>query len=122
MAAAEPVIRAVLPDANVPTSIRATGTPVRHIARDEIEQTLTQWLDTHPDGTACVIGKPDLASTDRVQSLQPDQVKGLEFDLVILVPDTFTDDSAGVVDRYVAMTRTTNLLVVADGSVAPSTS
>src|SRR6185437_2774438 len=30
MAEAEPVIRAVLPDANVPTSIRSTGVPVVH--------------------------------------------------------------------------------------------
>ena len=30
MAEAEPVIRAVLPDANVPISIRSTGVPVRH--------------------------------------------------------------------------------------------
>ncbi len=30
MAEAEPVIRAVLPDANVPTSIRSSGVPVRH--------------------------------------------------------------------------------------------
>ena len=30
MAEAEPVIRAVLPDANVPTSIRRTGVPVVH--------------------------------------------------------------------------------------------
>ena len=30
MAEAEPVIRAALPDANVPTSVRSTGVPVRH--------------------------------------------------------------------------------------------
>ena len=30
MAEAEPVIRAVLPDANVPTSIRSSGIPVEH--------------------------------------------------------------------------------------------
>ena len=30
MAEAEPVIRAALPDANVPTSIRRTGVPVVH--------------------------------------------------------------------------------------------
>ena len=30
MAEAEPVIRAVLPDANVPTSIRSSGVPVVH--------------------------------------------------------------------------------------------
>ena len=30
MAEAEPVIRAVFPDANVPTSVRSSGVPVRH--------------------------------------------------------------------------------------------
>ena len=36
MAEAEPVIRAVLPDANVPTSIRSTDVPVVHGAVSEL--------------------------------------------------------------------------------------
>ena len=39
--------------------------------------------------------------------------KGLEFDLVVVVdPDTFGDGIEGAVDRYVAMTRATQRLVV----------
>ena len=39
----------------------------------------------HPEGTACVVGDPTFAATSRVRSLSPELVKGLEFDLVVLV-------------------------------------
>ena len=43
--------------------------------------------------------------------------KGLEFDLVVLVdPDRFGDGIEGAVDRYVAMTRATQQLVVLTSS------
>src|SRR3712207_6714235 len=58
MAEAEPVIRAVLPDANVPTSIRSTGVPVRHGSASELGTVLDTWLAAHAEGTACVIGDP----------------------------------------------------------------
>jgi DNA helicase IV len=45
--------------------------------------------------------------------LTPELTKGLEFDLVVLVnPETFGDGIEGAVDRYVAMTRATQRLVV----------
>jgi len=113
MEVAEPVIRAVLPDANVPTSIRRSGVAVERGAVGELGMILERWLAGHPEGTACVIGAPDLASTPRVRSLSPEVSKGLEFDLVVLVdPDRFGDGIEGAVDRYVAMTRTTRELVV----------
>ncbi|MBW8730381.1 MAG: AAA family ATPase, partial [Terrabacter sp.] len=58
MLEAEPVIRAALPDANVPTSIRASGVPVQHGSAADLEEVLGTWLGAHPDGTACVIGVP----------------------------------------------------------------
>ncbi|MGC3994300.1 MAG: RNA polymerase recycling motor ATPase HelR [Propionicimonas sp.] len=120
MAAAEPVIRAVLPDASVPTSIRVGGRPVRHASTSELASVLTDWLAAHPEGTACVVGDPSFAATDRVHSLAPDQVKGLEFDLVVLVdPDRFGVGVPGAVDRYVAMTRATRELVVLTSSPRP---
>jgi DNA helicase IV len=113
MAEAEPVIRAVLPDANVPTSIRASGLPVLHRSRAELAAILDSWVTEQLDGIACVIGDPTLASTDRVRSLAPELVKGLEFDLVVLVdPEEFGDGTEGAVDRYVAMTRATHQLVI----------
>jgi DNA helicase IV len=112
MAEAEPVIRAALPDANVPTSIRE-GAPVRHGRVDELRTVLDGWLAEHPEGIACVIGDPGFEPTGRVRSLTPELAKGLEFDLVVLVdPQRFGDGVEGAVDRYVAMTRATQQLVV----------
>jgi hypothetical protein len=113
MAEAEPVIRAVLPDANVPTSIRAGGRPVIHGFAAERGPILDAWLAAHDEGIACVIGDPGFRSTARVRSLTPELAKGLEFDLVILVdPDAFGTGIEGAVDRYVAMTRATQQLVI----------
>jgi hypothetical protein len=113
MAEAEPVIRAVLPDANVPVSIRATGFPVVHGPASDLGSILEAWLAAQAEGVACVIGDPAFRATSRVRSLTPELSKGLEFDLVILVdPETFGTGIEGAVDRYVAMTRTTQRLVI----------
>ncbi|WP_206068966.1 RNA polymerase recycling motor ATPase HelR [Nonomuraea composti] len=113
MTEAEPVIRAALPDANVPTSIRSTGVPVVHGSASELGSILDAWLAEHADGTACVIGDPAFAERPRVRSLTPELSKGLEFDLVVLVdPDSFGEGIEGAVDRYVAMTRATQRLVI----------
>jgi superfamily I DNA/RNA helicase len=113
MAEAEPVIRAVLPDANVPTSIRGSGLPVVHGSASELHSILDTWLAAHAEGIACVIGDPGFRAMARVQSLTPELSKGLEFDLVVLVdPDAFGDGIEGAVDRYVAMTRATQQLVI----------
>jgi hypothetical protein len=113
MAEAEPVIRAVLPDANVPTSIRSGGVPVVHGKVADLSAILDAWAAAHAEGVACVIGSPDFRATSRVRSLTPELSKGLEFDLVVLVdPEEFGDGIEGAVDRYVAMTRATRQLVV----------
>ncbi|MBF9128761.1 AAA family ATPase [Plantactinospora sp. S1510] len=113
MVEAEPVIRAVLPDANVPTSIRSSGVPVVHGSASDLGAILDTWLATHADGIACVIGDPTFPATSRVRSLTPELSKGLEFDLVVLVdPEAFGSGTEGAVDRYVAMTRATQQLVV----------
>ncbi|MES9542174.1 RNA polymerase recycling motor ATPase HelR [Actinomadura sp. NPDC000600] len=113
MAEAEPVIRAALPDANVPTSIRGTGVPVVHGSAADLDAVIGAWLAAHDDGIACVIGDPAFPGTPRVRSLTPELAKGLEFDLVVLVdPEGFGDGIEGAVDRYVAMTRATRELVV----------
>jgi DNA helicase IV len=113
MAEAEPVIRAVSPDANVPISIRSSGVPVVHGATSELRLILDTWLAAHADGIACVIGEPTFEATSRVRPLTPELAKGLEFDLVVLVdPDAFGIGIEGTVDRYVAMTRATQQLVI----------
>ncbi|MFF9568412.1 RNA polymerase recycling motor ATPase HelR [Streptomyces sp. NPDC014685] len=120
MTEAEPVIRAALPDANVPTSIRASGIPVAYGPVSELGPVLDAWLAAHDEGTACVIGdaafRATFRATPRIRSLTPELSKGLEFDLVVLVdPESFGKGGEGIegaVDRYVAMTRATRQLVV----------
>ncbi|MEU1599199.1 RNA polymerase recycling motor ATPase HelR [Streptomyces sp. NPDC005708] len=113
MAEAEPAIRAALPDANVPTSIRSSGVPVVHGSASDLSSILDTWLAGHSDGIACVIGDPTFRETSRVQSLTPELSKGLEFDLVALIdPEEFGKGIEGAVDRYVAMTRATQRLVI----------
>jgi hypothetical protein len=117
MAEAEPVIRAVLPDANVPASIRSTGVPVAHGPAADLGPVLDTWLAAHADGIACVIGDPTFRATPRVRSLTPELAKGLEFDLVVLIdPQAFGNGIEGAVDRYVAMTRATQQLVILTSS------
>ncbi|MFJ4081739.1 RNA polymerase recycling motor ATPase HelR [Streptomyces iakyrus] len=118
MAEAEPVIRAALPDANVPTSIRSSGVPVRHGSAAELTSVLDTWLAGHADGIACVIGDPAFRPVSpRVRSLTPELSKGLEFDLVVLVdPENFGEGVEGAVDHYVAMTRATQELVILTNS------
>ncbi|WP_412740832.1 RNA polymerase recycling motor ATPase HelR [Krasilnikovia sp. MM14-A1259] len=117
MVEAEPVIRAALPDANVPTSIRSGGRPVGYGPVPRLRSILDDWLAAHDDGIACVIGDPTVADTARVRSLAPELSKGLEFDLVVLVdPESFGDGIEGAVDRYVAMTRATQELVILTSS------
>jgi hypothetical protein len=113
MAAAEPVIRAALPDANVPTSVRSGGVPVTSGSAADLDAVVDAWLDAHPEGVACVIGAPGFVERPRVRSSSPSAAKGLEFDLVVLVdPEQYGSGTAGAVDRYVAMTRATQELVV----------
>jgi hypothetical protein len=122
MTEAEPVIRAVLPDANVPASIRSNGIPVTSGPASDLGPVLGTWLASHAEGTACVIGDPVFLkstgrATSRVRSLTPELSKGLEFDLVVLIdPETFGAGIEGAVDRYVAMTRATRQLVILKSS------
>ena len=122
MTEAEPVIRAELPDANVPTSIRSNGVPVVHGSVAELDAIVDTWLAAHADGIACVIGADGIEAgmfraTSRVRSLTPELSKGLEFDLVVLIdPEAFGEGIEGAVDRYVAMTRATQRLVILTSS------
>ncbi|MDQ6874334.1 MAG: AAA family ATPase [Actinomycetota bacterium] len=116
MAEAEPVIRAVLPDADVPISIRSSDVPVVYGPTSELDPILDTWLESHAEGIAVVVGDPTFRGTSRVRSLTPELAKGLEFDLVVLVdPEAFGTGIEGAVDRYVAMTRSTQQLVILTG-------
>ncbi len=115
MDAAALVIREAFPDAGVPVSIRHSGIAVRYGTVDQLDAILADWLAAN-DGIACVIGDARFVSSERVQAFTPQTVKGLEFDLVVLVsPAAFGAGAAGAVDRYVAMTRATQQLVILNG-------
>ncbi len=111
----------MLPDANVPVSIRSTGVPVVHGPVSDLEVILDDWLAAHDGGIACVITTNDaetgaVRTSSRVRCLTPELVKGLEFDLVVWVqPGAFGRGIEGAVDRYVAMTRATQQLVILTG-------
>jgi DNA helicase IV len=78
-----------------------------------VESIVGSWLAEHDEGIACVIGDPTFQRSARVQSLSPELAKGLEFDLVVLVePESRQESIEEVVDRYVAMTRATQQLVI----------
>lgn len=101
MDAAAPVIRTVRPDANVPEPVRSSGVPAPRL-RDHCSRRAAS----------------ELPASDRVRALSPADAKGLEFDLVVLVdPGSLGRGVTGAVDRYVAMTRATQRLVV---MLAPS--
>ncbi len=107
MAEAEPVIRRVLPDANVPISIRHSGVPVTYGSTAELDAILAGWRAEHIDGIACVIAISDPRGTSpldpRVRWVTPELSKGLEFDLVVLLdPETFGD---GIEGRWTATSR-----------------
>ena len=79
---------------------------------------LDGWLAEHDEGTACVLTREGAGAhpDERVRHLSPVLAKGLEFDLVVLVePSSYGDGLTGAVDRYVAMTRSTDRLVVLEG-------
>jgi DNA helicase IV len=63
------------------------------------------------------VGAGAQRATPRVRWLTPQLSKGLEFDLVVLVdPESFGTGIEGAVDRYVAMTRATQRLVILTSS------
>jgi superfamily I DNA/RNA helicase len=93
-----------------------------HGPASDLGAILGAWIAAHAEGIACVIGDPrsqagSVRATSRVRSLTPELSKGLEFDLVILIdPEAFGTGIEGAVDRYVAMTRATQQLVILTSS------
>jgi superfamily I DNA/RNA helicase len=96
-----------------------------HGPASDLGAIIDTWLAAHGDGIACVIGDPTFPATSRVRSLTPELSKGLEFDLVVIVDAEPTGDGVagafgtgieGAVDRYVAMTRATQQLVILTSS------
>lgn len=79
--------------------------PFAHVVVDEAQE-----LDANVPTSVRSGGVP---VQRRVRSLSPIQAKGMEFDLVLLVDSgAFGPGVIGALDRYVAMTRATQRLVI----------
>lgn len=135
MEVAATAIRAVLPQVQVPTSVRSSGRAVQTVSPGEVGEMLASWVAERPDGSICLIAEDAVVTEDlrlRIQDWQrqhpalrlltPELAKGLEFDLVLVLdPDSWGAGEtpiagertvAAAVDRYVAMTRATQHLVI----------
>ncbi|KUI28894.1 helicase [Mycobacterium sp. IS-1742] len=113
MAVAAAVLAEFAPAVTPPESVRSTGVPPwrRLVAPDEIASAIADFMQEEDarDGTCVVIGPPDVPGT-----VAPADVKGLEFDAVLLVePERIFDGPRGAADLYVALTRATQRLAIA---------
>ncbi|BBY18734.1 RNA polymerase recycling motor ATPase HelR [Mycolicibacterium litorale] len=113
MAVAAAVLAEFAPEVAPPESVRSTGVPPwrRQVTADELASAIDEFLreESGRDGTCVVIGPPDVPG-----AVSPSDVKGLEFDAVLLVePERiFADGSRGAAELYVALTRATQRLGV----------
>ncbi|MGC3954019.1 MAG: AAA family ATPase [Propionicimonas sp.] len=130
------VVRRAYPDADLPQAVRQTGIDPELVT--VAEPGLIDWLDgriagltEQVEGTIGVIAPPSrvaaittaltgqpgaMAAGDRLTVIEPLAAKGLEYDAVVVVaPDEVVAESPGG-ERvlYVALTRPTQRLVVAD--------
>ncbi|GAB2704183.1 HelD family protein [Nocardia thraciensis] len=124
MAVAADVLAAVDPGAEAPRSVRESGCPPEafRVAADDAVATVRRLVDEEaerPGITAVLaphaqVGDYTELAGDSVRVLTVSEVKGLEFDAVILVePRTVLDESPrGLNDLYVALTRATQRLTV----------
>lgn len=138
MEAAAPVLRALDPDASVPTSVRSTGeAPVRiGTPATELDRAVADRVERlRGRGAVAVVAAAPRAAALREQLtgqaggtdlqadvvvLSPREAKGLEFDAVVVVePGEILDSPRGLGELYVAMTRTTGTLTVVHSAEVP---
>ncbi|WP_153503825.1 HelD family protein [Cumulibacter manganitolerans] len=119
------VIRAVMPDADIPTAVRATGHEPEHVVARELRlptvDAVRQVLE-EVEGTVAVVCAQDRVAEvetwvggidERVTVIDELSVKGLEYDGVVVVePDEIAgSDARGARILYVVLTRATQRLV-----------
>ncbi len=124
MAVAADVLAAIDPEATVPRSVRESGCApdAVRVAASDLARTVGDLVaaERPRPGTAAVLAPHASAAEyaeladDSVRVLTVSEVKGLEFDAVILVePQDILDESPrGLNDLYVALTRATQRLTV----------
>jgi hypothetical protein len=122
------VVRAQVPDADIPAAVRETGVqPVEvTVAPDALLESaqaeVDRWLDdvegsiavVTPTAHAAALASLAGAGSGRVQVIDPMSTKGLEYDATVIVdPDEITAESPGGVRvLYVALTRAAHRMSV----------
>ncbi|KUI30267.1 RNA polymerase recycling motor ATPase HelR [Mycobacterium sp. GA-2829] len=120
MAVAAAVLADFAPDVEPPESVRATGVPPwrRRVTRNELPSAVDEFVrdEAEREGTSVVIGPPDVPG-----AVPASEVKGLEFDAVLLVePERIFDGPRGAAELYVALTRATQRLGVVHCAPLPA--
>ena len=131
MAVAADVLAAIDPTVTVPRSVRESGSAptATRVPASEMVATVSDLVaaeSRHPGTTAVLAPHATLhdyaeLADEQVRVLTVNEVKGLEFDAVILVePQDILDESPrGLNDLYVALTRATQRLAVVHAGELP---
>ncbi len=112
------ILADLAPELTASNAIRASGHPIETRLVDDIEAEVRSAADDEtlrPDGGRLAIIGYDLdpIDTPSVFVLEPSHAKGMEFDTVIVVePQAILDRPNGLALLYVAVTRTTDRLIV----------
>ncbi|MEV0030326.1 ATP-binding domain-containing protein [Nocardia sp. NPDC050793] len=130
MAVAAEVLAVIDPKATTPRSVRATGNPPRakRVGAAELPGAVESFVaaEQGPGTTAVIAPHPLVAELaelagEAVRVLTVHDVKGLEFDAVILVEPAriLAESPRGMNDLYVALTRATQRLTVVHSEDLP---
>ena len=109
-----------------PIAIRASGHPVEFVhtdsALESAGEVALRLVDQVDDGTVAILStEPIDVEHPRIRVLTPGASKGMEFDGVVVVePDKILEQSHGLGLLYVAVTRTTDRLVIVHKNELPS--
>lgn len=129
------ILAELAPDLQAPRSIRSVGHYPKAIAVEDLQSGVLEvanrahderTLRTHGEGTIAVIGidlpsSLGTANNSPFVLLSPWQAKGLEFDSVLLVePATIIEQEFGLSLLYVAVTRSTNELLIVHNKPLPA--
>ncbi|BCI56024.1 DNA helicase [Mycolicibacterium litorale] len=120
MDVAAAVLAEFAPEVTPPESVRATGVRPwrRQVTEDELLDAVDEFVreEAGREGTSVVIGPPDVPG-----AVAPSEIKGLEFDAVLLVePERLFTGPRGPADLYVALTRATQRLGVLHRGALPA--
>ena len=109
------------PDLTPPSPIRESGHPPRFEPAADVEATARRVAAELGEGRVGVIGlDPPEIDAPNITALTPTGAKGMEFDAVVVIePAAILEEPNGLSLLYVAVTRTTDRLVVAHDRPLP---